>query len=69
MSLCLLTDFDWLHPAAEKFSHDHLDDLVRCCKEMVRAMDIVPAMLEADIAKAFRRIPLMSDHAWAAGVP
>ena len=52
----------------EKLSHDHIDDLIRFCKEMVKEMGIVPALFKADIASAFRRIPLAPEHQWAAGV-
>ena len=52
----------------EKLSHDHLDDLLNFCREMVLSLGVVPALFKADIASAFRRIPLMPEHAWAAGI-
>jgi len=52
----------------EKVSHDHLDNLIQVCREMVLRLKFVPALFKADIASAFRRIPLMPEHRWAAGI-
>ena len=52
----------------EKLSHDHLDDLMWYCKQVVLVLGFVPALFKADIASAFRRIPLMPEHRWAAGI-
>lgn len=52
----------------EKLSHDHLDDLIWYCRQLVLLLGIVPALFKADIASAFRRIPLMPEHMWAAGI-
>ena len=52
----------------EKLSHDHLDDLINFCRKMVLLLGVVPALFKADIASAFRRIPLMPEHVWAAGI-
>jgi hypothetical protein len=52
----------------EKCSHDHLDDLVCFCRQLVLVMGIVPMLFKADIASAFRRIPLLPAHRWAAGI-
>ena len=52
----------------EKCSHDHLDNLVQFCRELVLLCGIVPMLFKADIASAFRRIPLMPAHRWAAGI-
>ena len=52
----------------EKCSHDHLDILISYCRALVLALGIVPMLFKADIASAFRRIPLMPAHRWAAGI-
>ena len=46
----------------EKLSHDHLDDLIWYCRQLVLTLGIVPALFKADVASAFRRIPLMPEH-------
>jgi hypothetical protein len=45
-----------------------LDDLINFCRKMVLLLGVVPALFKADIASAFRRIPLMPEHVWAAGI-
>jgi len=52
----------------EKCSHDHLDSLISFCRALVLQLGIVPMLFKADIASAFRRIPLMPEHRWAAGI-
>ena len=52
----------------EKCTHDHLDDLVAFCRTLVLTLGVVPMLFKADIASAFRRIPLLPAHRWAAGI-
>ena len=50
----------------EKLSHDHVDDVIWYCRQMLLLLGFVPALFKADIASAFRRIPLIRGHRWAA---
>lgn len=50
-----------------QMKHDHLDkllELLKCCKQGIGE---VPALWQADIKSAFRRVPLLGEHMWAAG--
>ena len=50
-----------------KIKHDHLDSLLALLRLVKREIGVVPKLWKADIDSAFRRIPLCSEHAWAAG--
>ena len=52
----------------ETIKHDHLDDLVAVLKRSRALFAELPSMFKADIASAYRRMPIQPDHAWAAGV-
>ena len=52
----------------EKCTHDHLDDLVAFCKSLVLTLGCIPMLFKANIASAFKRIPLLPAHRWAAGI-
>ena len=50
----------------ESISHDHLDDLFEAMRRFIVLMGTLPGLWKADIDAAFRRIPLMTEHYWAA---
>ena len=52
----------------EQMSHDHLDKLVALLRRCMLALGVVPWLWQADIKSAFRRIPLLGEHRWAAGM-
>jgi len=52
----------------EQVKHDHIDCLAASMSRMVLLMGVTPGIFKADIAAAFRRIPIMPEHMWAAGV-
>ena len=52
----------------EQMSHDHLDKLLALLRRCMLAFSVVPWLWQADIKSAFRRIPLLGEHRWAAGV-
>ena len=49
-------------------SHDHLDSLLQLLRLVFMLTGVVPWLWKADIDAAFRRVPLMGAHIWAAGV-
>ena len=49
-------------------SHDHLDLLLAAMRQVMLLMGVVPWLMKADIDAAFRRVPLKTQHMWAAGV-
>ena len=51
-----------------KVSHDHLDSLLQLLRVVFAKTGVVPWLWKADIDAAFRRVPLMGTHVWAAGV-
>ena len=52
----------------ERFAHDHLDDLASATHAFYRTCGARPALWNADIDAAFRRVPLAREHISAAGV-
>ena len=52
----------------EVIKHDHLDDLVAVLRQGRASFGELPSMFKADVASAFRRIPIRPDHTWAAGI-
>ena len=52
----------------DKVSHDHLDSLLQLLRLVFSLTGVVPWLWKADIDAAFRRVPLMGAHIWAAGV-
>ena len=52
----------------ERLHHDSLDRLWQCMRLFVATLQCLPGLLKVDVDNAFRRIPLMPDHCWAAGV-
>ena len=51
-----------------RIKHDHLDGLVADAVAFKRATDDTPGLWKADVDSAFRRVPLTTEHMWAAGV-
>ena len=49
-------------------AHDHLDDLLATMRLHFELIGEAPGLVTADIDSAFRRIPLMLQHRWAAGI-
>ena len=51
-----------------KVSHDHLDSLLVLLRLVFEMTGVVPWLWKADVDAAFRRVPLLGAHVWAAGV-
>ena len=52
----------------EKMTNDHLDDLMESARVFLERVGVVPGLWKADVDAAFRRIPLLAEHRWAAAV-
>ena len=52
----------------ERVKHDHLDSLMLCVCSFIELMCVVPWLLKADVASAFRRIPIVPSERWASAV-
>ena len=53
---------------SEKLQHDGIDALFMLTRAFVDETGVLPGLLKADIDSAFRRIPVMPCHRWAAGI-
>ena len=51
-----------------ELKHDHLDDLYGALKVFFELLHAVPGLWKADIANAFRHVPLKESQRWAAWV-
>ena len=52
----------------EKMTNDHLDELMESARLFLERLGVVPGLWKSDVDAAFRRIPLMAEHRWAAAV-
>ena len=52
----------------ERIEHHHVDHLEAAIKLFVQLMGCVPGLIKADVNAAFRRIPLLPAHRWAAAI-
>ena len=52
----------------EKIMHHHVDDLAVAIKLFIQLMACIPGLIKADVKAAFRRIPLLPAHRWAAAI-
>lgn len=50
----------------ERVAHDHLDDFAAAMRAFMYLFKCVPGLWKADIDAAFRRVPLLEQHKWAA---
>ena len=50
-----------------KVAHDHLDDLLAAMRMHKELLGEVPGLWKSDIDSAYRRVPVMPEHAWATG--
>ena len=52
----------------ERIMHHHVDDLEAAIRLFIHLMACAPGLLKADVNAAFRRIPLLPAHRWAAAI-
>ena len=52
----------------EKLKHDHLDVLLQAVGMFLNITAAIPGLFKVDVNAAYRRLPILPEHRWAAGV-
>jgi hypothetical protein len=54
--------------SADGVTHDTIDTLEACMRCFFMMVNAIPGLFKVDVDSAFRRVPLMPAHRWAAGI-
>lgn len=65
---CKLASLNGCTSVPERIQHDHLDDLLGSVHHAKSLFGELPSIFKADIASAFRRVPLAPEQTWAAAI-